>query len=236
MEFSNKNAVDRAKFGLKLSEGQNKERGLFVLRDLPWDRKHPVSQRSLFQEEALRDVQEHLPGSTWSVGLRSVFGWDGVSAAPPPCSSEFWKEPGDSGSPSQHFPFPMFFCFLSICLEYLESVKTELYWSLYLLKHLHWAKWGLKLTHSWLNTCKYPRRARNLKGFDGWGLSPGASQDLFWFSFIQQTCRATNTCSVWHWALEISPMSTAPSLPRFRELLIRLDEELIPRDRLTITC
>lgn len=34
MEFSNKNAVDRAKFGSKLSEGQNKERDLFVLWDL----------------------------------------------------------------------------------------------------------------------------------------------------------------------------------------------------------
>ena len=170
------------------------------------------------------------------VSPRSVLGWDGVSAASPPCSSEFWKEPGDSGGPSQHLPIPHVFYFLSICLEYLESMKTDLYWSLYLFKHLYWAKWGLKLIHSWCNTCKYPRRARNLKGFDDWVLSPGASQDLFWFSFIQQTCRATTECSVWHWALEISPMSTAPALPQFRELLIRLNEELMPRDRFTITC
>lgn len=140
MEFSNKNAVDRAKFGSKLSEGQNKERDLFVLWDLAWDRKHPVSQRSLFQEEALCDVQELLPGGTWSLSPCSILGWDGVSAAPPPCSSEFWMEPGDSGAPGQHLPFPHVFYFLSICLEYLESMKIELYWSLYLFKHLYWAK------------------------------------------------------------------------------------------------
>ena len=44
---------------------------------------------------------------------------------PAPQSSERNLE--TRGPPSQHFPFPMFFCFLSICLEYLESVKTELY-------------------------------------------------------------------------------------------------------------
>ena len=124
MEFSNKNAVDRAKFGLKLSEGQNKERGLFVLRDLPWDRKYPVSQRSLFQEEALRDVQERLPGSTWSVGLRSVFSWDGVSAAPPPCSSEFWKEPGDSGAPQPALPLPHVFLFF-VYLPWISWVSEN---------------------------------------------------------------------------------------------------------------
>ena len=87
MEFSNKNAVDRTKFGWKLFEGQNKERDLFVLRDLPRDRNHPVYQRSQFQEEALCDVQEHLPGSSISPG--SILGWDGVSTVHPHCSSEF---------------------------------------------------------------------------------------------------------------------------------------------------
>lgn len=48
MEFSNKNAVDRAKFGSKLSEGQNKERdlcsvGLSMRSKAPGVPEKPVS-------------------------------------------------------------------------------------------------------------------------------------------------------------------------------------------------
>lgn len=119
MEFSNKNAVDRTKFGWKLFEGQNKERDLFVLRDLPRDRNHPVSQRSQFQEEALCDVQEHPPGSSISPG--SILGWDGVSTVRP-----HWPQSSERNLETQGFPqastspFPMFFI---VCLSALNILS-----------------------------------------------------------------------------------------------------------------
>lgn len=76
MEFSNKNAVDRAKFGSKLSKGQNKERDLFVLWDLAWDRKHLGPREACFRR---RRCVMSKSSSGWHVVPQSLFhsrlGW-----------------------------------------------------------------------------------------------------------------------------------------------------------------
>lgn len=82
--------------------------------------KAPGSQRSLFQEEALCDVQELLRVARGPSVPVPFYGWDGVSAAPPPApqDSEWNLELGARPLPP---PFPMCFIFCLSALNILSQ-------------------------------------------------------------------------------------------------------------------